>query len=234
MPATNARSETLPPITYRDGVAGYLFGSRFLPRMAGAEDDPPADPKPNDPPADPKKADPEPFDKDRAMATIQTLRQKEREGKDVKRQLDAALEKLQAYEDKDKTDAERLEGRATEAESKLTAAQAALTEERLGRAVERAASKLGFHDPDDALALLNRKAVEFDEDGKPKNVEALLKTLAESKPHLVKAESDDGARKPAGGTKPVPPTPKPARTGPDDKVDDIYTRMRGTAPARGF
>jgi hypothetical protein len=59
---------------------------------------------------------------------------------------------------------------------------------RLQTAVERAASALKFHDPEDALALLDRTDIDVDPDtGKvdAESVKDALAELAERKPHLV-------------------------------------------------
>lgn len=55
----------------------------------------------------------------------------------------------------------------------------------LERAVERSAAKLGFADPADALGLLDRTALEFETDGRPRNVEQQLQALAKAKPYLL-------------------------------------------------
>lgn len=203
MAATTNASEMLEQIVL-DGLTGYMIRGRFIPRMAGAEDDP----KPEDPPKpDDKKDDDDDFDKERALATIRKLRDAEQAGKATAKQLDSLQAKLKAIEDKDKSETERATAAAKEASEKLAAAEARLAEERIGRIVERAAGKMGFHDPDDAYRLIDRKAVEMDADGEPKNVDDLLKALAKAKPHLVKVEGDGTTTPPA--QRGTPPTPKP-------------------------
>ncbi len=49
------------------------------------------------------------------------------------------------------------------------------------------ASALGMVDPDVAWRLLDWGALEFAEDGSPKNVEKVLRELVKAKPYLVKA-----------------------------------------------
>lgn len=58
-------------------------------------------------------------------------------------------------------------------------------EMRLQMHVAEAARQLGFVDPTDAYALLNRDGVEYGEDDVPMNVASLLRKLADAKPHLV-------------------------------------------------
>ena len=51
--------------------------------------------------------------------------------------------------------------------------------------VTQAAAKLGIVDPDAAYKLLDKEAIEYEGDGKPKNVEALLQSLLKGKPYLA-------------------------------------------------
>lgn len=49
------------------------------------------------------------------------------------------------------------------------------------------AAQYNLADPDDAFRLLDKDAIEFDEDsGQPTNIEDLIKDLAKQKPYLVK------------------------------------------------
>lgn len=217
-------SEMLVQEIWIDGLRWFSAGGMLFAPMGGGEDDP----KPADPPKadDPKDED---FDKDRALATIRKLREGEKEAKATKKQLDDALERLKAIEDKDKTDAEKLAGTAKEASEKLTAAEARAQDLVIRLSVERTARKLNFIDEDDAYRLIDRKAVEMDDDGEPTNVEALLKKLAESKPHLVKSADGDDPKKPAAQKSP-PPTPKPngKPASRDELVNDKYERLKAS------
>jgi hypothetical protein len=203
-PSIPGRLGETPPLTVRNGVAGYQFDGVFIPRMAGGADD---DPKEADPPKgdDPKGDDD--FDKDRALATIRKLRENEKATKAQLKELDDLRAKVKAAEDKDKTEAERLAGANKETADKLTAAEQRAQDLAIRLSVERAARKLGFIDEDDAYRLIDRKAVELDDDGEPTNVDALLTALAKSKPHLVKADGDE--KKPPAAQKGTPTTPKP-------------------------
>ncbi len=50
--------------------------------------------------------------------------------------------------------------------------------------IERQARRLSIVDEDAAYRLLDAAKLEYDDDGKPANVEALLKDLARAKPYL--------------------------------------------------
>jgi hypothetical protein len=138
------------------------------------------------PDADDKKGsspDDEPFDKDRAMRTINTLREKEREGKQHAARVKELESKLAEYEQKDMTEKEKSEARAKKAEEEREAARAELIKVRSERAIERAASKLSL-DPELALVLLKPESLEVDDKGEPKGVEDALKALVEKWPNL--------------------------------------------------
>ena len=206
-------------------MLGQFINGRFIPRMAGGEDDPPT----GDPPAGdnpPTGRDGTPFDADRAQRTIDAQRDEIKALKAAQKDLAAAQARLKEIDDASKSETERLASKATEAEQKLAAAEQRAADLALRMAVERAARKLGFIDEDDAYRLLDREAVE-DKDGEPANVEDLLKALAKAKPHLVKAEDGDKDAKPR--TEKVPSTPKPnGRTSSSDVVRDEVERMRAT------
>jgi chromosome segregation ATPase len=171
--------------------------------------------------------DGQPFDAARAQSTIETLRAEIKGLKGTTKELDAAKARLKEIEDKDKSETEKLAAKATEASEKLTLAEARAQDLAIRLSVERAARKLSFIDEDDAYRLLDRKAVEMDDDGTPTNVEALLTALAKAKPHLVGQAETNGK-----ATKAVPPTPKPAGAPTkEQEVDNLYQQMRATESA---
>lgn len=92
-----------------------------------------------------------------------------------------------------KTELEKERDRAAKAEQKAADLEQRLRQREVRDTVTTAALRLGFHDPEDAWRLLDSDALELDEDGEPKNVEPLLKKLAERKPHLVKANGSGSA-----------------------------------------
>lgn len=163
----------------RDGVDGWLDLNtrRWLPRMAGADDDPPADPKPGDPPADPKPADPPPDPKpaDPADPPLgeggQAALKAERDARKAadKRAADAE-KKLQAIEDAKLSDADKAKKAADDATAKATKAVEKLREANLLIA-------LGEHNLIGAKAKAAAKLledVEYDDDDEPTNLEARI------------------------------------------------------------
>lgn len=81
---------------------------------------------------------------------------------------------------------ERYEKRVGELTQQLEEARGQLREERGKGVVVNAASSLGFAKPEQAYALLTyERALEFDEDGRPTNVDSALKALLKDNPNLA-------------------------------------------------
>lgn len=68
-------------------------------------------------------------------------------------------------------------------------------------AVTAEAQRVGIVDPDAAVRLLDASAIEYAEDGTPRNIPALIEALAKAKPYLVQPGASPG---------------NPARGGPGD------------------
>ncbi len=169
-------------------------------------------------------ADGKPFDAARAQRTIDALRDELKGHRGTAKERDDLKKKLQEIEDAGKSELERATAKATDEEQRRTAAEQKAAELVLRLTVERTATKLGFHDPDDAYRLLDRRAVETDDEDEPTNVEKLLADLAKQKPHLVKA---DDTKKAERGT---PGTPKPNGKVPtaSEKTQEEVSRLRAT------
>lgn len=186
-------------------IIGYGKDGEPWRLIAGAQDPPANDPPPtNDPPKnDPPQSDPDDLGEagKRALAAEREARAAaETRAKD-------AEAKVKEFEQAKLSETERLQAQAKEHEQGKLEAQQALAGERFSRAVERAAGRYGYLDPEDAVHLIDRDAVKRDDEGKPdsQSLEAALKRLAEAKPHLVgrrpNGSGDGGARtsSPAGG-----------------------------------
>jgi len=154
-----------------------------------ARPDPPSPPAPGEIPA----ADE--FDRDRAMATIKSLRAFEKDAK----------AKLKRLEDLEKAENDRKAADLTEAEklrkdlASLTAqheqAQSALRQARVKDAVRAAATalKLDFQPGalDDAVALGLFVDLEIGDDGRVKGLNEHIKELAKEKPYLFATAKAD-------------------------------------------
>lgn len=115
----------------------------------------------------------------------------EKELGEARREAAASRTKLKGFEDAEAkaradqmTEVEKLQSQIAELQKGLTDRDDRIKAMDLRSAVQRVAAKLGFADPEDALALLPSGAVEFTEDGRPKNLEHLLGEVIRAKPYL--------------------------------------------------
>lgn len=136
----------------------------------------------------------------RASEEAARYRKELREAQKHTADLEARLKEL---DDAKLSELDKANKRASDAEARLNDRTRAYQERLVRAEIRAAAGGLAFHDPEDAVRLLDWSEFEYDEDGTPTNVGALLDTLAKSKPHLVKAS---GAPTPAASEKPRPPS----------------------------
>lgn len=119
----------------------------------------------------------------------------------------AELERQQAQ----MSDAEKAVAAQKKLQEELAARDAqiaALRQEAVRFQVQLTAQEMGLIDLDAAVRLLDADALEFDEAGKPTNVEKALKSLVAAKPYLVKPNTAS----PGLGTPPQRPR-QPAAPG---------------------
>lgn len=167
----------------------------------------------------------ESFDKDRALATIRKLRETERAAKAQAKEYEALKAKVQEHETAQLSEKEKADKRADEAEKKAQAAETRVKTVSLRASVERHAHKLNVIDDDAAYRLLDLTAVEYDDNGEPQNVEALMKVLVKDRPYLVAPEGKNG----------VPATPKPTDSKALSEAEQAAHRQAfGTQVSRMF
>ncbi len=109
--------------------------------------------------------------------------------------------KLKADEDAKLSEQEKLQKRLKELEQLTESQEKALRAATTEYEVKLAAARLGIVDPEAAWKLLNVSDLEFDESGKPKNLENALKELIKNKPYLAgtvarNAGAGSGSRSP--------------------------------------
>lgn len=80
-------------------------------------------------------------------------------------------------------DALRKENETLKEQARTAGLQAAVTEQ---------ATALRFHSPRAALAMLDRSQIEYDDNGKPTNLRALLEKVAADEPYLVRRQGPGG------------------------------------------
>lgn len=133
----------------------------------------------------------------------------EREAKELKRFKDEA-------EGREKSDTDKAKEDASKAESKAQKLAAKLRDSALDNAIIKAAGGLKFRDIDDALKLIDRDAIDIDQDDDDPSeinldedsVKAALEKLAKAKPHLIVADGqgEKSGSKFNGGKKPTKQT----------------------------
>lgn len=103
--------------------------------------------------------------------------------------------KVSASEQEKLSELEKAKLEAQAAKEKLTATETRVINSEL----KLAAKDLGFKDPADAIALLNRNDLVI-EDGEIKNASAVMAQLAKSKPYLLSgAPAPPSGRQPGNG-----------------------------------
>jgi hypothetical protein len=107
------------------------------------------------------------------------------EAAEYRKRLRELENKVKAEEEAKLSEQERLQKRLAELERKEAEYQMVLQARTLEYEVKLLASRLGVVDPEAAYRLLDLKQVEFDEDGRPANLEKVLKDLVAKKPYLV-------------------------------------------------
>lgn len=194
-------------IPFNDGWLNTATG-RWLPAIAGADDDPDPDPTPDpDPGPDPKPdPDPDPDPKDDAAvlrAENQRLKreaaQREKEKRQQEREAAKAEETRKAQQGEWQKLAEERADRISELEGQLTERDRKDAERDQRSTVETAAEKLNYRRPKRAYALL------LDELGQEASdtladaqlTEAALRRMARDMPELVDNQRRSGA--PVGG-----------------------------------
>jgi len=156
-------------------------------------------------PAAAEPAEPvEPFDQERAMALIVKLREEVKAEKAKGREAGDLKKRLDEIEAAQLTEQEKLEKRAEDAEARLTAAQARVKTANL--VSELAKPEHGIVNAQAAAKLID--GVEFDDDGQPSNLDALLPAFLEANAFLRGAQQPPPApnvNPGAGGSPGAPP-----------------------------
>lgn len=111
-----------------------------------------------------------------------------RSRRDAEKQLQTALTKLAAYEDRDKTETQKLTDRAEAAEQAASQATERWRDAIKTTAIIAAATEAQAIDVD-AIIALTHNTVTVSDTGEPENVEETIRELAARKPHLFRANS---------------------------------------------
>jgi len=166
-----------------DGGAGGSGGGGSGNSGAGGGKDTPKDP--------PWKAEfGDSFDPEKAWELIQNQRRAERT---LKKERDDATGKVKEYEDKDKTELEKIQTKNKELEEQVKTLLAEQTRRNVASVIETAAQAAGALYPADVFKLIDQSELEMSDDGKVKNAEKVIQNLKQARPALFgRAPSADG------------------------------------------
>lgn len=129
----------------------------------------------------------------------------------------------------EQADLETERTRSREAIQRAEKLAAGLLQRDLNAAIEREARSLGFLDPDDAIAGVDRTKIDFDQDDEDPTdidididtVKAAVKALATKKPHYLSRGTDDGGAtgSPFGGSR------KKGKKSDADSLKELYPSL---------
>lgn len=117
-----------------------------------------------------------------------------------RKELATTRKKLEGFEQAQLSETEKLQKRIQELEGTLQTKDRELLTIKTQAAVSTVAAKLNFVNPTLAHRLIDPSSVTYDDDGKPTNVEALLKEIAKSDPYLVGRRAVDAGQGAGTGT----------------------------------
>lgn len=147
------------------------------------------------------------FDAARAQRTISSLRDEIKTLKGSVKDRDDLASRLQAIEDKDKTDSEKAVSQLRTTEAKLKAAEleaeSLKTKYRhalITSAIEREAQKANAIDAEVVAALVDVSGIDIDDDGHVTGADKAVTALLKAKTFLVKTDGSDSKVKGVGGT----------------------------------
>lgn len=108
--------------------------------------------------------------------------------KKAEQELQDLRSKLEEFEHRDMSEADRAKRRAEQAETLLEQMQNRVTTLEKGAWVRSAAAEMNFHDPEDAFSLLQSQLAGFED---PREAKRAVQQIAKSKKHLIREEKVD-------------------------------------------
>lgn len=172
----------------------------------------------------------------KANAEAKTHRLEANELKKFKEQVEA--EKLSETE-KQELARKNLEQQLADAKKQYDDAVIEKQQIRVKHSVQLQAAKLGV-DPDVAEKLLDWAAIDYEDDGSPKNISTLLSDLIKTYPYLVKTNGRQAPTTSGGATNPPRSTTSSAATTPEEYIkrmeqgnlkQDEYDRLPASVKA---
>lgn len=126
-------------------------------------------------------------------AYVRKLRAEAAEYRRKLRELEAALKKR---EEAELSEVERVRGRLAEVERERIELERKMREHTTRYEVMLRAREMGIVDPDAAWRLIDVAEIEFDEDGRPTNLDRLLQGLVRRRPYLLGSASTSATNPP--------------------------------------
>ncbi len=210
-PAARSIAESLPEVPFEEGELDEEDGQAFekgLSERDGSNGEMESEPEEYTVPISELR-------KVRSEAARYRKRLRDLENRIKREQKEAQLAKME--------ETDRLKAIAEEAEAKAKAFKKKAEAVAKRAAVINAASALDFHNPKDAASIIDIEQIEAEDDGTvdEERVNELVRSLAESKPYLIKEQ--DGSLFPAGFGPTNPPSsnwPKP-KSRAKDRIDGL-------------
>lgn len=138
--------------------------------------------------------------------TRAALKAANKEAADRRKKLDDIEAQATARKEQELTEAQKAASRADKAEQALQALEARHRNTTINSAIRLAARTAGFVDPEDAVSLLDRTGLDIDENDNVTGVEAAIKALAKTKPHLLNTKQPAPNINASTGGQPAPIT----------------------------
>lgn len=150
---------------------------------AGTQADPAAQPQAGDPESQADKGPEQPATETMSLDEARKLRA----------EANSLRKRLKEAEERDLTEAQRSQKELDDLRKARDGWETERREMQLQMHVADTATRLAFVNPTVAYRLIDRDAVEYDDNGTPRNTEKLLQKLAESEPYLVTPVSPAGS-----------------------------------------
>jgi hypothetical protein len=138
--------------------------------------------------------DGQPWDPDRAMRTIEQLREEAKAGKAAAAERDALAAKVREFEQKSLSETEKLQRERDEAIARAQKAEGEIEGRETTAAIEAAAARAGAKSgrAGAVARLVDRSAIERDAEGKPTNLDALVEATRTDAPELFEPRKPTG------------------------------------------
>lgn len=145
----------------------------------------------------------EPFDRERALATIRKLRAFEKQANDLQKRVGEFERREQEAEMARLSREEQLAKQLQQREAELEFERQQYRDRQNQYELQLEASKQGVVDPEAAAKLLNWGDLEYDDDGRPTNLADALSDLLERKSYLKGQHPAAPRQAPGNPTNPV-------------------------------